>query len=191
MSMRTRVVSIALLALAVAGTACGGSDNGGSTQAGGGSGSGSSSAPVTTPPPTTPAQVSGSGACALVTQQEAGSVLGTSVPVGRNINASLPINGVGSIETQTCLYGSEVLVARFDLGNAGASLFAQYRQSLTSGSDFQEVSGVGDEAFFAKGQLAVRQGNIGLIIDVGQNTGSIPGEQEKEKSLALAALARL
>jgi hypothetical protein len=98
---------------------------------------------------------------------------------------------MGSIEAKYCMYGSEVALARFDLGSAGESLFAQYKQSLTSESDFEEVSGVGDEAFFAKGQLAVRQGDTGLIVDVGQNTGSIPGEQEKEKSLAVAALGRL
>lgn len=82
-------------------------------------------------------------------------------------------------------------MARFDLGSAGAALFAAYKQSLSSESDFKEVNGVGDEAFFAKGQLAVRQGGTGLIIDVGQNTGSVTGEQEKEQGLAMIALGRV
>ncbi len=189
----SRLGVMALLAVIMAGTACGGSDNGGSTQAGRASDAGSNptQVPATPAPATTPAQGSGSGACALLTQDEAASALGMPVPAGRDTSASFPVAGVGSIDAQYCSYGSEVLVARFDLGGVGASLFAQYRQSLTSESDFQLVGGVGDEAFFAKGQLAVRQGDTGLIVDVGQNTGSVPGEQEKEKSLVAAALGRL
>lgn len=191
MNIKMRILGTTLLAVAMAGTACGGSDNGGSTQAGGASGAGGSSVPATTAPTTTPAPVGGSGACSLITQDEATAALGTPVPTGSETTASIPVEGMGSIEAKYCMYGSEVALARFDLGSAGESLFAQYKQSLTSESDFEEVSGVGDEAFFAKGQLAVRQGDTGLIVDVGQNTGSIPGEQEKEKSLAMAALGRL
>jgi hypothetical protein len=99
--------------------------------------------------------------------------------------------GGTSIEEQLCLFGSEVLVARLDLGSAAPDLFAQYRASLESESDFEQVSGVGEEAFFAKGQLALRQGDTGLIVDVGQNLGTTPGEQEKEKALAAIALGRL
>jgi hypothetical protein len=113
------------------------------------------------------------------------------VPAGTSSTATIPIGGVGPVEAQYCSYGSDVFLASFDLGSAGSTIFGQYRQSLSSESDYQEVSGVGDEAFFAKGQLALRQGDTGLIVDVGQNTGSVPGEQEKEKSLAAAALARL
>jgi hypothetical protein len=199
MKITTRLLSATLLAVALAGTACGGSGNGGSTQAGGASGTGSPSVPATpaattTPAPATttaPPQVIGTGACTLVTQDEAAAALGMPVPAGSATTASFPIEGVGTIQAEYCSFGSEVLLARFDLGSAGSTLFATYRQSLTSESDYQEVSGVGDEAFFAKGQLAVRQSDTGLIVDVGQNTGSISGEQEREKSLALAALARL
>ena len=187
MSIRTSTILVAVVIVAAA---CGGSGNGG-TQASGTTGATSPSSPSTASPTTPPAQGSGSGACARVTQDEAATALGSQVPAGIDTTAALPVQGAGSIDAQYCSYGSEVLVARFDLGSAGAALFAAYKQSLSSESDFKEVSGVGDEAFFAKGQLAVRQGGTGLIIDVGQNTGSVTGEQEKEQGLAMIALGRL
>jgi hypothetical protein len=186
-----RILGIGLLVVAMAGAACGGSDGGGSTQAGGPSAAGSTSAPASSATVSTPPQVTGSGACALITQDEAASALGASVPTGSDTTASIPVTGVGSIEADYCSYGSEVLIARFDLGSAGAALFSQYRQSLSAESDFQVVGGVGDEAFFAKGQLAIRHGDTGLIVDVGQNTGSVSGEQEKEQTLGVAAVGRL
>jgi len=54
-----------------------------------------------------------------------------------------------------------------------------------------QVSGVGDEAFFAKGRLSIRQGSTGLTVDVGQNTGQTANEQEKEMAPAAIALGRL
>jgi hypothetical protein len=53
------------------------------------------------------------------------------------------------------------------------------------------VKGVGDEAFTAKGQLAARSSNTGLIIDVGQARGGGPKEEEAEKTLAVRAVGRL
>jgi hypothetical protein len=53
------------------------------------------------------------------------------------------------------------------------------------------VAGVGDEAFAAKGQLAVRKGQTGLIIDVGQARGGGDKELQAEKTLAVLALGRL
>ncbi|MEO8423406.1 MAG: hypothetical protein ABI595_05775 [Actinomycetota bacterium] len=188
--MRTRTqLSIMLLAVAIAATACGGSGDDGSGQVNAGASDGPSSAASISP--SAAAQAAGTGACALITQEEAASAAGMDVPSGKNSTASVSIAGAGSIESQTCLYGSEVLVGRFDLGSAGATLFAAYRDSLTSESDFEVVTGLGDEAFFAKGQLAVRQGDIGLIMDVGQNTGTTSGEQEEEQGLAVIALGRL
>lgn len=190
--MRTRTQrlgSTILLSIVMAATACSGSGNG-DTQSGG---TPSTTIPSvqTTDSATTPAPPTGSGACALITQDEAAAALGTAVPPGAETTASIPVTGAGSIDAQYCSFGSEVLVARFDLGSAGASLFAAYQQSLSSESDYKTLSGVGDEAFFAKGQLAIRKGSSGLIIDVGQNTGSVAGEQEKEQALAAAALGRI
>ena len=63
--------------------------------------------------------------------------------------------GNRSIKAKYCFYGSEVIIARFDLGSSASSLFTQYRQSLTSKDDYKNLSGVGDDAFHAKGQIAV------------------------------------
>ena len=131
-----------------------------------------------------------SGACGLITRQEAANALGAAVPAGQEKQTDFAVKD-GSIKTQMCSFGSEVLISRFELGPKASALFAQYRQSLVSSSDYQSERGVGSEAFFAKGQLAVRKGNVGLIIDVGQNRGGGAKERMKERSLALLAAARL
>jgi hypothetical protein len=53
------------------------------------------------------------------------------------------------------------------------------------------VTGVGDEAFLAKGQLAIRKGQTGLIIDVGQARGGGARELQKEKNLGVLAVGRM
>ncbi len=131
-----------------------------------------------------------SGACGLVTRQEAANALGTAVPPGQERTMDFPLQGA-SIKSQACFFGTEVSVWRFELGPKSSALFAQYRQSLASRSDYQTAKGVGDEAFFAKGQIAVRKGSTGLIVDVGQNRGGGAKEMMKERSLALLAAARL
>jgi hypothetical protein len=131
-----------------------------------------------------------SGACGLVTRQQAAAALGAAVPAGVEKTADLPLQG-GSVKAQYCFYGSEVLIARFDLGKTAPTLFKQYRESLESKSDYETVTGVGDDAFHAKGQIAVRKGQTGLIIDVGQNRGGGAAELRKEKGLAALAVAHL
>ena len=131
-----------------------------------------------------------SGACQLVTRAEAATALGASVPEGTEKVINLPMQGA-SIEAQYCLYGTEVIVARFDLGAGAQSVFGQYRQSLVSEPGYQSVDGVGDEAFIAKGQLAARKGQTGLIIDVGQARGGGAKEVAAEKALAAHALGRI
>jgi hypothetical protein len=187
--MRAKTTGMIMVILAVGVSACGGSNgDAGSTETGGSPGGAAATSPATTA--TTPPEVSGSDACTLVTQDEAAEVLGSSVPPPSEDTFSIPVGGT-TLEEQVCLFGSQVLVARFDLGGVASALFDQYRASLQSESDFEEVSGVGEEAFFAKGQLALRQGETGLIVDVGQNLGTTPDEQEKEKALAAIAIGRL
>ena len=176
------MTGLILAALVVGGAACGDSTP---TKSGG-----SPEAPAVTSSATTPVVIMGSGPCSLVTQDEAAEVYGSPVPASTERSFSFPV-GDASLDEQVCMFGSEVLLARIDMGSAASTLFAQYKASLQGESDFEEVSGVGEEAFFAKGQLNVRQGNTGLIVDIGQNTGSVPGEQDKEKALAAIALGRL
>jgi hypothetical protein len=84
-----------------------------------------------------------------------------------------------------------VVIARFELGSSAQSVFGQYRESLASESDYESVKGVCDDAFVAKGQLAVLKGQTGLIVDVGQARGGGPGEVAAEKTLAAHAVDRI
>jgi len=132
---------------------------------------------------------SAAGACALITRQEAAAALGAPVPAGSEKIMDFPVQG-GTIKARSCFYGSEVSITRFELGSDARGLFAGYRQSLVSKSDYQNVKGVGDEAFLAKGQLALRKGQSGFIIDVGQARGGGAKELNAEKALATLALGR-
>ena len=140
--------------------------------------------------PADPPGMTALGACTLLTQDEASKALGAPVPVGAEKAMTLPLQGA-TVEAQYCFYGTEVIIARLELGPKAASVFDQYRQSLASESGYRSVDGVGDEAFIAKGQLAARQGNTGLIVDVGQARGGGLKEEEAEKALAARALGRL
>ena len=130
------------------------------------------------------------GACGLITRAEAAAALGAPVPAGVETVMEVPMQGQ-AVEAQYCLFGSEVLIARFELGSGAEALFDRYRQSLASESGYQSVAGVGDEAFAAKGQLAARTGHTGLIVDVGQARGGGAPELEAEKGLAKRAVGRM
>ena len=132
------------------------------------------------------------GSCILITRQEAAAAVGAAVPAGTEKLGDIPLKGGGSIKAQYCLFGSEALVARFALGPTAAALFNDYRKSMASEKDYLNVTGVGDEAFRAKGQLAIRKGQSGLIIDVGQRRGyGGAAELKKEKALAAIAVGRM
>ncbi len=131
-----------------------------------------------------------SSVCSLITRQEAAAALGAPVPPGSEKVMDGPMLGQ-RIKIEFCFYGTEVSVGRYSLGPAAATLFAKYRQSLTSESDYQNLTGVGDEAFVAKGQIALRKGQTGLIVDVGQARGGGAAEVRKERALALLAVGRL
>jgi hypothetical protein len=130
-----------------------------------------------------------SGVCGLITRQEAAAALGAAVPAGAEKVWDFAVKG-GSIKAQSCFYGTEVSITRFALGSDASGLFSGYRQSLASKSDYKNVTGVGDEAFLAKGQLAVRKGQSGFIVDVGQARGGDAKELNAEKALATLALGR-
>lgn len=104
-----------------------------------------------------------------------------SVPFGPGITASY------------CFYNFSpgnapaVLVAVAELGSASKTLWNQYRQSEMSQSDFQEIGGVGDEAFYNDGNLHVRQGATGLILSVAK-VGAPRGIEALDDIKRLAAL---
>ena len=98
------------------------------------------------------------------------------------------------VKMEACFFGSEVMVARYTLGTGAPELFSRYRQSLAAApaiSGYENVTDLGDEAFVAKGQLAIRKGQTGLIVDVGQARGGGPKELKAEKALAALAIGRL
>lgn len=132
-----------------------------------------------------------SGSCSLITRQEAAAALGAPVPAATEKLGDVPLKGGGSIKAQYCLFGSEVLIARFDLGPSAVSLFNGYRKSLQSEDDYLVLTGVGDEAFRAKGQIAIRKGQSGLIVDIGQHRGGGAAELKKEKALGVLAIGRM
>jgi hypothetical protein len=150
----------------------------------------SSSAAVTT----SPAGTTGSGACKYVTTEQASTLAGS--PVKAGVSRSL---ATGPVTFQYCDYifdpgnapGVTVAIAGLD-GNASA-LFAQFRAAKQSESEYQVVPGVGDEAFYANGNLNIRSGNTGLILYVGRTNGFPRGPDAipDEKKLAELVISQL
>jgi len=129
-------------------------------------------------------------ACDLVTRGEASRALGAPVAAGIEKSMALAVKGAGAVRAQYCLYGSELVMGRVALGTTGRATFGRYRQSLAGTAGFHEVTGIGDEAFTARGQLNVRRGNTTIIIDVGQSR-AVPNDLAAERVLAAMAIPRL
>ncbi len=198
-----RSFGAALVMVALAAAGCGGGDDDSTTSAGTtGPTTGATTGAAPATGVTTPSVVStspssgtvGTGACKYVTVAQA-SALATS-PVKPGVNRSVPN---GPVTFDYCDYifdpgnSPGVLVAVADLQGNGPALFAAYRQSESTESDFQAVSGVGDEAFFAGTNLNVRKGDTGLILFVGRATGFPRGVDAlpDEKQLAAIILPQL
>lgn len=185
---RKALLPIAITAALVAG--CGGNDS----PSGADKPSTSPSVTTTTPSAKTTPVAPGKGACQYVTAEQAGELAASPVKPGTNRTLDS-----GPVTFDHCDYifdpgnSPGVLVAVADLAGQGESLFAQYRQSKASESDFQAVSGVGDEAFFAGTNLYVRVGDKGLILFVGRANGYPrgPGGIPDEKKLAELVIGKL
>ncbi len=189
------VAGIVLMLVAIAG--CG--DDSSSTDETTATTASGASSPSTAPSVASSAPSGGSadtteGACKYVTTAEASALAGS--PVKPGVARSVT---TGPVPFAYCDFifdpgnAPGVTVAVADLLGNGPSLFDQFRQSESSGSDYQEVTGVGDEAFFAGTNLNVRKGDTGLILYVGRATGSPRGVDAlpDEKQLAATVLARL
>ena len=81
-----------------------------------------------------------------------------------------------------------MLIAVADIPGDGAAGFAAFKLDQSQRSDFQDVAGVGDEAYFAGENLYVRKGDTGLILFVGRATGFPRGTDGIPDEKALAAL---
>lgn len=183
--------TVLLAALVTAG--CGGGDDTSTTSAGGTAtttaGSPSTAGPTQTVG-TNPASAStGTGACKYVSAAQASALATSAVKPGTN--RSVPN---GPVTFDYCDYifdpgnSPGVLVAVADLAGNGPQYFAIYKQSEANESDFQDVAGVGDEAFFAGTNLNVRKGDTGLILFVGRNTGYPRGPDAIPDEIELAKL---
>lgn len=149
---------------------------------------------VTSVAASTPAAGGGSGACRYVTTTQAAGLAAS--PVKAGVARSL---ATGPVTFEYCDYifdpgnAPGVTVGVADLGSNGVSFFNQFRQSKASADEFQEVPGIGDEAFYGSGNLNVRKGNKGLILFVGR-TNSLPRGAKAvpdEKQLAALILPQL
>jgi hypothetical protein len=199
-SIRRRVGVGAIAVVAVLATAgCGGDSK--TTTTAGGSATTVAGAPAATPTTSAgsavtaaPSAATGTGACKYVSTAQA-SALATS-PVKAGEPSSQTDQGV---TFNYCKYifdpgnAPGVLVATVDLGQAGPGGFASFKQEKASGSDFQDVAGIGDEAYFSGENLYVRQGNTGMILFVGRNDGYPRGTDgiPDEKALAAIIIAQL
>lgn len=144
--------------------------------------------------PSSPVVARGSGACKYVTTAQASSLAGSAVKPG--VVRSL---SKGPVTFSFCTYTFDpgnspgVNVAVADLAGQGPTYFAQFRTQQQSSSYYKVVDGVGDEAFFANGNLNVRKGNTGLILFVGRDSGyprNVAGIPD-EKALAALVLDQL
>jgi hypothetical protein len=149
-----------------------------------------STAPVTSVAVTpAPAAAGGQGACRYVTTTQAAGLAAS--PVKPGVARSL---ATGPVTFEYCDYifdpgnAPGVTVAVADLGSNGVSFFDQFRQSKASAEEFQEVPGVGDEAFYGSGNLNVRKGNKGLILFVGRINSLPRGAKAVPDEKQLAAL---
>lgn len=151
-------------------------------------------APASAVATSAPSTVAGPGVCRYVTTAQASGLAASPVKAGVTRSAA-----TGPVSFEYCDYifdpgnAPGVTVAVADLGSNGVSLFAQFRQSKASADEFQEVAGVGDEAFYGSGNLNVRKGNKGLILYVGR-VDSLPRGAKAlpdEKQLAALILPQL
>ena len=146
-------------------------------------------APATAVATSAPSAVAGPGACRYVTTAQASGLAASPVKAGVARSAA-----TGPVTFEYCDYifdpgnAPGVTVAVADLGGNGVSLFAQFRQSKASADEFQEVAGVGDEAFYGSGNLNVRKGNKGLILYVGRIDSLPRGAKALPDEKQLAAL---
>lgn len=178
-----------LVVIATLASACGGGGES-VTATTAGAGGTPSTAPITSAAATpAPAAPGGSGACRYITTTQASGLATSAVKPG--VARSL---ATGPVTFEYCDYifdpgnAPGVSVAVADLGTSGVAFFDQFRQSKASADEFQEVPGVGDEAFYGSGNLNVRKGNKGLILFVGRINSLPRGAKALPDEKQLAAL---
>ena len=198
MTTRTthRRLVVGIIAIGLAATACSSSKNGTKSSAANTTSAGSStSAPASSSAAaSSTAAAAGTGACKYVTTEQASQLAGSPVKAGveRSLNS-------GPITFKYCDYifdpgnAPGVSIAIADLSAGGTALYQAFRADKQSDSDFEDVPGVGDAAFYASENLNVLKGSTGVILYVGRANGSPRGRDgiPDEKKLADIVLPQL
>ena len=167
----------------------GGSTTGSSSTPTATTGSGSTGVTPTTGTGITPT-ITTSGTCTFVTAAQASTILGGTVQT----QSSSVSTGIGTGNANACVYTSSqgggatlAVVSSTDAATA-QSTFTQLQQVMktTSGSQYQDVTGLGDSAFTTGKTLYVLKGKTWMFITVTNNdsTKILP----EEKQFALDAL---
>ena len=125
-------------------------------------------------------------ACSLITEEEAKAVLGSAVTKGMSTATMCQYL---SASDEISKAGESVSI---ELHPGAASEFDNYVSTIEKDLNVKTkpVTGIGDKAFFAEGQLIVSKGNDFMIVIVGKKMG----EEEHiaiEKNIAQKAIDRL
>ncbi len=198
MKSTSRVLAVVGVVLAVAAAGgCGGKKANTTAAAGGKSSSPGVSTPTAGAPEPTPSATvrSGGGGCGLVSRDEAAKVLGVAaVQPGTEQQATIgPVKGLFCQYFASTSHGPPALLfGAFDLGSGGQALFKKYKtEQCTSASDCQDVSGIGDEAYFDGDSLVVRAGNRGVVVGALLQPEDKKAALEADKRVAATVLSRL
>ena len=131
-------------------------------------GGGTASPPANPPAAQTASKASppAEGPCALVTPAEAEALLQDTV---RRPRPERPAR-TGSVQRSACFYRSpkgsiEIILNKFDTPAAAAERYVALRK-MYPGHDTRDVSGIGDAAFWTRGQLVLKRGDVHLHIEV-------------------------
>jgi hypothetical protein len=130
-------------------------------------------------------------ACTLVTAAEASTILGV----------TLQSNTVPEGSASRCVYftaadGPSTTFAAININPAGKTTYDSVKQSLQSSGGIQNVTGVGDDAYWSGEDLSVLKGDTILTVTVdgdAQRTFQLndPQKLSVEKQLAEQAIAHL
>jgi len=188
---------LAAVAIAASAGACGGGGGDGGSPASDSAGSATSAAPgASGAAPSGASADAGPGACGYVTTAQASGLAAS--PVMPGVTKSVPF---GPFTMELCEYNFEatssagVRVGVTDFGTDSASFFDEVRQADQEEGEYQEVAGVGDEAYYVAGNLEVRKGDKVLTLFVGRNDPTGPprlaAALPDEKQLAALVLPQL
>jgi len=140
-------------------------------------------------------------ACSILTAQEVGHVLGTTVrsqPSSDNAITSKDIKATLCLYTATDPNSLVHLALALNIATDASSAqsgFTNVKQSSQAESPIEDVAGLGDGAFFQSGILRVLKYNVILsvsaLVTTDSTDSSLPKNEAATKQLAQVALSHL